>query len=303
MIEYINVPDSVVEISTGRIATFTSFKGETNVDHKVVEDFGVEWMKFNAFEPQELEKIGRDYFDILFESGIINNNTIVLDAGCGTGRWSKVLCEKVKLIEAIDPSSAVFSAQRLLKNEKNIRVTRANIDTIPFADCTFDLVMSIGVLHHIPDTEKALTKLVKKIKKGGYFYGYLYYNFENRNALFKMFFFISNHFRKGISKLPSTIKKRVCDFIALTVYFTCAKFTRLIKWAFKNKSIYQNIPLSYYYDKSLMIMRNDALDRFGTRLEKRYSRSDIVELTQKCGLTNIKFSNKEPYWHFTAQKQ
>lgn len=303
MINYLSVPDNLIETDYGSIAEFTSYDGETNVDEKVIEDFGDEWLKFNDFENDELEKIGKDYFDIIDGLNIINSESIVLDAGCGTGRWSKVLCNKVKFIEAIDPSNAVVAAKRLLKNENSIRVTKANIDTIPFADNTFDLVMSVGVLHHIPNTQDALTKLVQKIKSGGYFYGYLYYNFENRGVFFKTLFWLSNLLRKGISKSPSIIKGTICDIIALVIYFPCAKIARLIKWVFEGKKYYQNIPLSYYYDKSLMIMRNDALDRFGTRLEKRYSKSNIIELSEKCGLTDIKFSDREPYWHFIAKKE
>lgn len=303
MTNYISVPDSIIETNFGSIATFTTYSGETNVDDKVVQDFGAEWIKFNDFKPQELEKIGKDYFDIVVGSSIINNETIVLDAGCGTGRWSKVLCKKVKSIEAIDPSNAVLAAKRLLKNEKNIRVSKASIDTIPFADNTFDLVMSIGVLHHIPNTQSALVKLVKKIKPRGHFYGYLYYNFENRSTIFKILFWISDLLRKGISKSPSIIKKGICDAIALTIYLPFASIARLMKWLFRSQASYQKMPLSYYHDKSLMIMRNDALDRFGTRLEKRYSKSSIIELMKRCGLTDVKFSNGAPYWHFTAKKE
>lgn len=301
MIEYNGHADSFIETDSGIIAAFTSFDGKSNIDSKVVHDFGNEWLKFSEFEEQELEKIGRDYFDII-DTSIVNNESIVLDAGCGTGRWSKVLCKKVKFIEAFDPSAAVFAANHLLRNDKNIRVTKANIDTIPFADNEFDLVMSIGVLHHIPNTQNALMKLVKKIKSGGYFYGYLYYDFENRGALFKILFRISDLLRKGISNSPSFIKKAICDFIALFIYLPLAKIAMIVKTVNKSNFAYQKIPLSYYHDKSFMIMRNDSLDRFGTRLEKRYAKSNIADLLESCGLTNVKFSDREPYWHFTAQK-
>lgn len=301
--DYTSTPDNIIETSSGSIAEFTLFEGESNVNNKVVEDFGNEWLKFNNFDNNELEKIGKDYFDIIDKFHVINSESTVLDAGCGTGRWSKVLCKKVKYIEAIDPSNAVLAAQHLLKEEKNIRVTKASIDTIPFANNSFDLVMSIGVLHHIPDTENALKKLVDKINKGGNFYGYLYYNFENRGGLFKSAFWISNLLRIAISSLPTMVKKVACDLIAVVIYFPFSIVSRLLKRLFSDKRYYQKLPLSYYHDKSILIMRNDALDRFGTRLEKRYSKSSIIELAERCGLTNVKFSDGEPYWHFIAEKK
>ena len=57
-----------------------------------------------------------------------------------------------------------------------------------------------------------------------------------------------------------------------------------------------SFPLSNYYNKSFYTMRTDALDRFGTRLEQRFSYNQIKEMMVKSGLESIKFSNKEPFW-------
>ena len=43
-------------------------------------------------------------------------------------------------------------------------------------------------------------------------------------------------------------------------------------------------------------MSTDSLDRFGTRLEKRFTKYEIIEMMRSCGLTDIKFSEKAPYW-------
>ena len=68
------------------------------------------------------------------------------------------------------------------------------------------------------------------------------------------------------------------------------------------KKIAKKVPLSYYSDKSFWIMKNDALDRFGTPLEQRFSRQEIEEMMLSCGLKNITFSEKEPYWHAVGQR-
>jgi hypothetical protein len=62
------------------------------------------------------------------------------------------------------------------------------------------------------------------------------------------------------------------------------------------------IPLSYYGNKSFNVIRNDALDRFGTPLEQRFSKVQIESMMQKAGLTDIKFSNNQPYWHVIGRK-
>jgi len=142
---------------------------EENTDHEVVKSFGEEWKKFNHFEEEEIKKIGEMYFDIVDEK-MINSNTYAIDIGCGIGRWSKYLLDKIGFMEAIDPSEAIFAADKLLGDKTNNRLSKASIDNILFENQTFDFAMSIGVLHHIPDTEKAMRTCVEKVKIREYFY-------------------------------------------------------------------------------------------------------------------------------------
>jgi len=62
------------------------------------------------------------------------------------------------------------------------------------------------------------------------------------------------------------------------------------------------VPLAYYVDKPWKIIRNDALDRFGTPLEKRFSRADIHGMIERAGLTRIQFSDSQPFWHVVARR-
>ncbi len=57
-----------------------------------------------------------------------------------------------------------------------------------------------------------------------------------------------------------------------------------------------NWPLSFYRHKSFYVLRNDALDRFGTRLEKRFTKAQIFDLMRISGLRDIQFSEAPPYW-------
>ena len=62
------------------------------------------------------------------------------------------------------------------------------------------------------------------------------------------------------------------------------------------------IPLSYYRNKSFNVVRNDALDRFGTPLEQRFSKVQITSMMEKAGLSDIHFSKNQPYWHVIGRK-
>ena len=63
-----------------------------------------------------------------------------------------------------------------------------------------------------------------------------------------------------------------------------------------------NIPLSDYRNKSFYIMQNDALDRFGTKLEQRFSKKEISEMLSNAGFGNITFSENTPYWTCISYK-
>lgn len=296
MIPYNKVPLSFI----GSIANFTT-TNDTNVDLKTVESFGKEWNKFSNFTREELEECGHEYFDIV-SGDMLKQDSLVLDIGCGTGRWAKYLSGKVKFIEAVDPSDAVLAAVKFTAECPNVRITKAGIDSIPFSDETFDFVFSLGVMHHLPDTADAIKKAVAKLKKNGYLLLYLYYNLENRKPFFRFIFHVSNFLRRLISKLPFQIKITVCDVLTFVVYLPLVFIGGVVKSMFPNKALYKKLPLSYYIGKSLRIIRNDALDRFGTPVEKRFSRSDIELMMKQAGLTDILFSDQEPYWHVIGKK-
>ncbi|MBU0489557.1 MAG: class I SAM-dependent methyltransferase [Bacteroidetes bacterium] len=299
MIPYIQDP---VRIYNNNGRTVAGFIGHSagNMDATTVESFGKEWKKFDDFSDKDIKVAGDQYFDIA--SHLLSKETSVLDAGCGSGRWSAYIADKVNFIEAIDPSEAIFSASVRYQSIPNIRWTQAEINNLPFADNSFDFVMTLGVLHHIPDTFSALSSIVQKIKPGGNLLVYLYYSLDNRGGAYRFLFFLSNQFRRLISGMPLWMKHFSCDVIACLVYFPLISISRFVKFLFPRKNWFRKLPLSYYNDKNFKIARNDALDRFGTPLEKRFSRNQIHQMLSDSGLEEIVFSEHEPFWHAIAKK-
>ena len=232
------------EFKTQNRSIFSFEKPNENIDESVVNSFGEEWKKFHNFSDTELEKLGRGYFDILNEN-IVNKNTYGIDIGCGTGRFTKYLANKIGFIEAVDPSEAIFTADKVLEGIDNVRLSMASTDNLPFDDETFDFGMSIGVLHHIPNTQKAMNDCVKKIKKGGYFYVYLYYNLDNKGFIFRFLLTLVTVIRFITSRLPMFIKKIVCDIIAITIYMPLVLVGRFFK-LIHLKSLAAKLPLNSY---------------------------------------------------------
>ena len=83
------------------------------------------------------------------------------------GRFAEVCIEAGADAHAIDLSSAVEAASRNLRHHPNASFYQADIFNLPFADGTFDVIYSIGVLHHTPDTRRAFLSLTKLLKPGG----------------------------------------------------------------------------------------------------------------------------------------
>jgi SAM-dependent methyltransferase len=293
-------PTTTIQTGQRSIASFSTEVSDRNIDDSVVKSFGEEWQKFYQFSDQELNEIGRGYFDIITDK-IVNKSSYCIDIGCGTGRWSKYLCKRAGFIECIDPSDAILIADKVLEEADNIRLSKASTDNIPFNDETFDFGMSIGVLHHIPDTPKALADCVKKIKRNGYFFVYLYYALDNRGWLFRTIFFLMNFLRMIISSLPSGLKKIACDLVAIFIYMPVILLGRFFKWI-GFKRLAAKMPLNGYHDRSFFIIRNDALDRFGTKLEQRFSRKQVIAMMESAGLGEIVVSEFFPYWHAVGKR-
>lgn len=263
MIAYTHHPKKTIRIGNKEIASFISDADE-NIDWQTVESFGQEWGKFHEFSDAEINRMGDQYFDIV-DDKILNASSSVLDVGCGSGRWSRYIAKKAGSVDAVDPSNAVYQALKLTEEFDHVRVTQASVDSIPFSDESFDLVFSLGVLHHIPDTADGIRKCVAKVKKGGHFLVYLYYDLDQRGALFRTLFFLSNILRLLICRLPGPIKRFLCDALAVLIYLPFVLFSKLVSAILgPNNKVTAHIPLSYYQNKSFQVIRNDSLDLFGT---------------------------------------
>ena len=156
-----------------------------------------------------------------------------------------------------------------------------------------DFGYSIGVLHHIPDPQAGLSKCVSYLKPGAPFLVYLYYAFENRPLWFRLIWMVSDVLRRVISRFPHVMRYYSCQIFALIAYLPLSKLSFILEKLGINVS---NLPLSYYKYCSFYTMRTDALDRLGTKIEFRFTRTQIQEMMENAGLKQIVFSEKEPFW-------
>ena len=265
-----------------------------NLDIKTIKSFGDEWVHFDqsGMSNKEAYKIFKNYFSI-FPWSKLSKSSEGFDMGCGSGRWAKFVAPKVKILHCIDPSIAINVAQKKLKKFQNIKFHHKSLDKSELKENSQDFGYSLGVLHHVPDTKSAIKSCVKLLKPGAPFLLYIYYSFENRPSWFKFLWVISNYIRLIIYRLPKKIKFLICDFIALIVYYPIARLALIIKKAGYDL---KNFPLHAYQNNSFYVMRTDARDRFGTPLEKRFTKKEIYQMMRESGLEKIKFKNSTPFW-------
>ena len=92
---------------------------------------------------------------------------LVLDAGVGAGRFTDILSRWGASVVGVDLSYAVEAAHRNFADRPDVLIAQADIGRLPFAEATFDVIISIGVLHHTPDTRAYFQKLVPLLRPGG----------------------------------------------------------------------------------------------------------------------------------------
>ena len=271
---------------------------DNNLDLRVARGFGREWSTFRQdsdhLSQQQRQAIFDDYFRIFPWHLLPAGGGVGLDVGCGTGRWSVQVAPRVQHLHLLDPSAEALSvAKDNLRGMNNVSYHLGSVAAIPLPPKSLDFAFSFGVLHHVPDTEAAIAAISDKLKTNAPFLIYLYYALDNRPIWYRLLWRITDFARLVVSRLPHPLRLVISDTVAALIYWPLARVARFMSRQGRSASA---LPLSYYADKSFYVMRTDAYDRFCTRLEKRFRRSDIERMLMRTGFKDISFSNAPPFW-------
>ena len=278
---------------------------DRNIDRQVVSDFGREWKSFDYSSAETEESLDTQFLAYIAPIDLkrfSNLSAIAADFGAGSGRWSIRFAPYFKSIYAVEPSDGASEVLRKkFEQEVRVKVLQESVGANSIPDGTLDFAVSLGVLHHIPDTALAISDIAKKMKPGGEFLCYLYYKLEGKPFYYRFIFAIANVVRNLVSRSPYPVKRLVSKLIAVFIYLPLARFSKLLHKAERNV---ENIPLHQYREMPFYMLANDALDRFGTRLEQRFSKEEIAEMLSKAGfeMSTLKFSDAEPFWTFSVRK-
>ena len=137
-----------------------------------VQAFGLQWLRHAKTQLDSYTglTITKDRMSRMFGSLFaILDGKVVLEAGCGAGRFTEILLEKNALVTAIDLSDAVVANYENNGSSQNLRIAKASVVDLPFEKEQFDIVFCPGVVQHTPNPIESINRLYEQVKPGGWF--------------------------------------------------------------------------------------------------------------------------------------
>lgn len=264
--------------------------------------FGYEWSHFSKISHLYQE----EFLDIIkpITEGFFNGK-VVLDAGCGSGRFAYYAAKfGAKKLVAIDISDSVNVACQNLKGLPNAYVVKADINNLPFKE-KFDLIYSIGVLHHLPMPEKGFINLTGILKEGGGIFAWVYAKEGN-----SIFLTIIEPIRKYFtSKLPLPMLKVISFFLAVILWLIITVIYLPLNKIKIFKPIAKILPMNnyllYQYRLGISYLWLTTLDKLAPSLAEYYTKEEFGKWFSNAGLkeTLISQRNSNSWRGFGIRKQ
>jgi SAM-dependent methyltransferase len=143
-----------------------------------IASFGFEWNEYRRFGWDDPEYDLERERDVFLRKSLLAPNELagrlVLDAGCGNGRYAYLASANGGRVIGVDLSDAVDAAAENTAAVKDVQIVQADIFRLPFAPGTFDVIFSIGVLMHTGDAALAVRRLRSLVTPGGSLSVHLY---------------------------------------------------------------------------------------------------------------------------------
>jgi len=207
---------------------------------------------------------------------------VVLDAGCGMGRHARQVAKFAGRVVAVDFSRAIDQASRNVADLNNVDCVQADLLALPLADGSFDFVYSLGVLHHLAETERALASLIRKVRPGGQLRVYLYWK---RHGWKGRALAAVAAARRVTTRIPFTMLRAACQVLSVGLYGAVVMPYRALSAL--GVRAHEDWPLFVYSKYPFNVLYNDQFDRFSAPIEKRYDAEEVRRLLEDAGLTNV----------------
>lgn len=210
---------------------------------------------------------------------------LILDAGCGAGRFTDVAATLGARVIAVDLSGAVTAARANTRDQGDrVEVIQASLFRLPFRAGTFDGVFCMGVIQHTPDPERVIRRLPHHLKPGGRL-AYNFYESDWRTRLQP----IKYALRLVTRHLSNTVNERL-SLALVTVFFPLTWLLSHIRFV---RFINTMMPICAVHNRELTLAQQfrwtllDTFDWYSPRYELRQSHRQVAALLREAGLAEI----------------
>lgn len=261
------------------------------LDKKTAAAFGYQWKRFNyTFKKNEQEFLS---YIFPFLTKDIFKDKIVLDAGCGGGKFCSLIAGYgAKMAVGIDASDSCYVAYHSAQHLPHTYIIKSDIHNLPFKENAFDIIFSIGVLHHLSNPRKGFIHLTRKLKKGGIIFAWVYA--KEGNLLYRRFIDpIREHLT---SKLPYKINAVCAKGIALFLW-SIIKCIYLPLYRIKNPNVFfrclpYNEYFIYFYNLGFDLFFATIFDKMAPPIVHYLSEDEFKRWFENAGLDGIRIRQR-----------
>ena len=247
--------------------------------------FGFQWQRYDRTQLDDATCTISEV-DFMRKTGLTRQDLegkLVLDVGCGMGRFAEVVTRWGARVVGIDLSAAAEVAARNLKDREFVAF-QADVFDLPFAPESFDLIYSIGVLHHTPDCEQAVKVLPQYLKPGGKLAVWLYSGYNK-------WYRFSDIYRKVTTRMsPTTLHS--CLRVAVPVINGVDAGVRVIPLIGKPISgvLRYVLPVNRNPKRSFRVL--DTFDWYSPKYQSKHTYEQVCRWFEDCGLEDLHIGEK-----------
>lgn len=246
--------------------------------------FGFQWQVFHQTQLDN-ESSRRSENDFRRRTGFEPADLagkLLLDVGCGMGRFAEVATRWGARVVGVDLSVAAEVAQKNLKDrvkDGQAVFFQADVFHLPFAPESFDYIYSLGVLHHTPDCKAAFETLPRLLKPGGRIAIWIYSRYNN-------WYRMSDAYRKVTRRMPPRLLSNLC-YAVLPLYgvHRVLRKVPLVGRAASGALAYL-IPMSLNPDPKWRLL--DTFDWYSPWYQSKHTYEEVFRWFEECGLENLR---------------
>jgi SAM-dependent methyltransferase len=248
---------------------------------KYAGSFGFQWNLYARTQLDD-ESSSESEFDFRKRTGLEPRDLrgkLVLDVGCGMGRFAEVASRWGARVVGVDLSTAAETAARNLADRPGVSIFRADVFSLPFAEESFDLIYSLGVLHHTPNCEQAFSRLPRLLKPGGTIAVWLYSGY---NRWYRM----SDLYRRVTPRLPSRALHALC-YAAVPLYYLHKGLRRVPVVGVKaSRLLYCGLPISLHSSAAMRVL--DTFDWYSPDYQSKHTYEEVFRWFESAGLQDLR---------------